>query len=36
MLKVQNESLEHQLERKESENKELTQICDELIANVQR
>ena len=32
-LRVQNQSLESLLERKTQENAELTQICDELIAN---
>lgn len=30
---MQNQSLEAQLEQKAKENRELTQICDELIAN---
>ena len=35
-LKIQNQSLQSQLDRKDSENQELTQICDELIANAHR
>ena len=32
-IQIRNQSLEEELIRKENENKELTQICDELIAN---
>ena len=35
-LRLQNQSLESQVDRKDTENKELTQICDELIASAHR
>ena len=32
-MQIRNQTLREQLDRKDNENKELTKICDELLAN---